>query len=48
MGRARYIVVMAAAKLLDPFERHLRDGAVLARAKVAACKESAAPYGNTR
>ena len=56
--RIRYIVILAAAALLgaylhathkdQSYESHLRDGAVLACAKIAACKESAIQYANTR
>lgn len=56
--QARYVVILAAAALLgaylhathkdQSYESHLRDGAFLACAKIAACKESATEYANTR
>lgn len=58
LERVRYIVVLVVAVLLgaylhanhkdQSYEDHLRDGAVLACAKIAACKESATQYANTR
>ncbi|MCK1511382.1 hypothetical protein IVB22_02095 [Bradyrhizobium sp. 190] len=58
VDRARYIVILAAAVLLgaylhathkdQSYESHLRDGAVLACAEIAACKESVTQYANTR
>ncbi|MFK4647361.1 hypothetical protein ABIF96_005935 [Bradyrhizobium ottawaense] len=58
LERARYIVVLVAAALLgaylhanhkdDSYESALRDGAVLACAKIVACKAAAAEYANTR
>ncbi|MCA1544155.1 hypothetical protein I6F18_29885 [Bradyrhizobium sp. NBAIM32] len=58
LERARYVVVLVVAALLgaylharhdsDSYESHLRDGAMLACAKIAACKESATQYANTR
>ncbi|MGY2902167.1 hypothetical protein [Bradyrhizobium sp. URHC0002] len=56
--RIRYVVILAVAGLLGAYlhanhkdqshDSYLRDGAVLACAKIAACKESAAQYANTR
>ncbi len=56
--RFRYVVILAAAALLgaylhaahkeQSYESHLRDGAVLACAQIAACKASATQYANTR
>ncbi|MEY9109317.1 hypothetical protein ABH999_005513 [Bradyrhizobium yuanmingense] len=58
LERARYVVVLVAAALLgaylhanhkdDSYENALRDGAVLACSKMAACKAAAAEYANTR
>ncbi|KYH02491.1 hypothetical protein [Bradyrhizobium sp. DOA1] len=58
LERARYVVVLVAAALLgaylhanhkgDSYEDALRDGAVLACSKMAACKAMAAEYANTR
>jgi hypothetical protein len=58
LERARYIVILVAAALLgaylhanhkdQSYESALRDGAVLACAEIAACKESARQYANTR
>lgn len=58
LERARYIVILVVAVLLgaylhanhkdQSYEDHLRDGAVLACAKIAVCKESATQYANTR
>ncbi|MCK1490731.1 hypothetical protein IVB14_09980 [Bradyrhizobium sp. 180] len=58
LERARYVVVLIAAALLGAYlhanhkdgsyENALRDGAVLACANIAACKESAIQYANTR
>lgn len=58
LERARYIVILVAAALLgaylhanhkdDLYESALRDGAVLACSKMAACKAAAADYANTR
>lgn len=58
LERARYVVVLVAAALLgaylnashkeDSYESHLRDGAFIACDKIAACKESAIQYANTR
>jgi hypothetical protein len=58
VDRVRYIVILAAAVLLgaylqamhidQSYESHLRDGAVLACAEIAACKELATQYANTR
>lgn len=58
LERARYLVILVAAALLgaylhahhedQSYENHLRDGAVLACAKIAVCKESATQYANTR
>ncbi|MCK1508403.1 hypothetical protein [Bradyrhizobium sp. 18] len=57
LERARYVVVLVAAALLgaylhanhkdESYESALRDGAVLACAKIANCKESAIQYANT-
>ncbi|AWL92639.1 hypothetical protein CIT37_10760 [Bradyrhizobium ottawaense] len=54
----RYVVILAAAVLLgaylhanhkdDSYESALRDGAVLACSKMAACKTAATEYANTR
>lgn len=54
----RYVVILAAAALLgaylhanhkdDSYESALRDGAVLACSKMAACKAAATEYANTR
>lgn len=56
--RARYVVVLVAAALLgaylhanhkdDSYENALRDGAVLACAKIPACAAAATDYANTR
>ena len=56
--RVRYIVILAAAGLLgaylhanhkdQSYESHHRDGAVRACAEIAACKEAATQYANTR
>ena len=58
LERARYVVILVAAALLgaylhanhkdQSYESQLREGAVLACAKIAACKESATQYANTR
>lgn len=58
LERARYIVILVAAALLgaylhanhkdDSYESALRDGAVLACAKIAACKAAATDYANAR
>ncbi|TFV37104.1 hypothetical protein E4K66_20600 [Bradyrhizobium frederickii] len=58
LERARYVVVLVAAALLgaylhanhkdDSYENALRDGAVLACSKMAACKAAATDYANTR
>ncbi|MCK1475010.1 hypothetical protein IVB27_09410 [Bradyrhizobium sp. 197] len=58
LERARYVVVLVAAALLgaylhanhkdESYESALRDGAVLACAKIAACKAAATDYANTR
>ncbi|MBB4257726.1 hypothetical protein [Bradyrhizobium sp. CIR3A] len=58
LERARYVVVLVAAALLgaylhanhkdESYESALRDGAVLACAKIAACKAAASDYANTR
>ncbi|KRR09289.1 hypothetical protein CQ12_39975 [Bradyrhizobium jicamae] len=58
LERARYVVILVAAALLgayihathkdQSYESALRDGAVLACAKIAACKAAAADYANTR
>lgn len=58
LERARYLVVLVAAALLgaylhanhkdDSYENALRDGAVLACSKMAACKAAATEYANTR
>jgi hypothetical protein len=58
LERTRYIVILIAAALLgaylqanhkdDSYESALRDGAVLACSKMAACKASATEYANTR
>ncbi|PSO30911.1 hypothetical protein [Bradyrhizobium sp. MOS002] len=56
--RIRYVVILAAAALLgaylhanhkdESYESALRDGAVLACSKMAACKAAATEYANTR
>ncbi|MCK1709078.1 MULTISPECIES: hypothetical protein [unclassified Bradyrhizobium] len=58
LERARYIVILVAAALLgaylhanhkdDSYENALRDGAVLACSKMAACKAAATEYANMR
>ncbi|MDA9491625.1 hypothetical protein [Bradyrhizobium sp. CCBAU 11361] len=58
LERARYVVILVAAALLgaylhanhkdDSYENALRDGAVLACSKIAACKAAATEYANTR
>lgn len=58
LERARYVVVLVAAALLGAYlhanhkdgsyENALRDGAVLACSKMAACKAAAIEYANTR
>ncbi|WP_338312911.1 hypothetical protein [Bradyrhizobium sp. TM239] len=58
LERARYVVVLVAAALLgaylhanhkdNSYEGALRDGAVLACAKIAQCKAAATDYANTR
>ncbi|MCW2223172.1 putative permease [Bradyrhizobium japonicum] len=58
LERARYVVILVAAALLgaylhahhkdQSYESALRDGAVLACAEIAACREDAAKYANTR
>lgn len=58
LERARYVVVLVAAALLgaylhanhkdDSYEKALRDGAVLACSRIAACKAAATDYANTR
>lgn len=58
LERVRYVAILVAAALLgaylhanhkdDTYESALRDGAVFACAKIAACKESAMQYANTR
>ncbi|MCK1339963.1 hypothetical protein IVB38_29155 [Bradyrhizobium sp. 38] len=58
LERARYVVVLVAAALLgaylhanhkdDSYENALRDGAVLACSKIAACKAAATKYASTR
>ncbi|SDG87620.1 hypothetical protein SAMN05216338_1003288 [Bradyrhizobium sp. Rc2d] len=58
LERARYVVVLVAAALLgaylhanhkdESYEAALREGAVLASAKIAACKSAATDYANTR
>lgn len=58
LERARYVVVLVTAALLgaylhanhkdDSYESALRDGAVLACSKIAACKAAATEYANTR
>lgn len=58
LERARYVVVLVAAALLgaylhanhkdDSYESALRDGAVVACSKMAACKAAATEYANTR
>lgn len=58
LERARYVVILVAAALLgaylhanhkdDSYESALRDGAVLACSKMAACKAAATEYANTR
>lgn len=58
LERSRYVVVLVAAALLgaylhanhkdDSYENALRDGAVLACSKMAACKAAAADYANAR
>ncbi|MDA9539504.1 hypothetical protein ACM41_25735 [Bradyrhizobium sp. CCBAU 21362] len=58
LERARYVVILVAAALLgaylhanhkdDSYENALRDGAVLACSKMAACKAAATEYANTR
>lgn len=58
LERARYVVVLVAAALLGAYlhanhkdgsyESALRDGAVLACSRMAACKAAATEYANTR
>ncbi|EJN07503.1 hypothetical protein PMI42_07785 [Bradyrhizobium sp. YR681] len=58
LERARYIVILIAAALLgaylhanhkdNSYEIAVRDGAVLACAKIPACKAEATDYANTR
>ncbi|MHC2531854.1 hypothetical protein [Bradyrhizobium diazoefficiens] len=58
LERARYVVILIAAALLgaylhahhkdDSYESALRDGAVLACSKMAACNAAATEYANTR
>ncbi|MBR0717579.1 hypothetical protein [Bradyrhizobium liaoningense] len=58
LERVRYVVILAAAASLgaylhahhqdDSYENALRDGAVLACSKMAACKAAATEYANTR
>lgn len=58
LERARYVVVLVAAALFgaylhanhkdDSYENALREGAVLACSKMAACKAAASEYANTR
>ncbi|GAB9211451.1 hypothetical protein BDS110ZK18_36710 [Bradyrhizobium diazoefficiens] len=58
LERARYVVVLVAAAMLgaylhanhkdDSHENALREGAVLACSKIAACKAAATDYANTR
>jgi len=58
LERARYVVVLVTAVLLgaylhakhkdDSYENALRDGAVLACSKMAACKAAATEYANAR
>ncbi|MEY9281665.1 hypothetical protein [Bradyrhizobium yuanmingense] len=58
LERARYVVILVAAALLGAYlhanhkdtsyEAALRDGAVLSCARIAACKEAARDYANTR
>lgn len=58
LERARYVVILVAAALLgaylhanhkdDSYANALRDGAVLACAKIAACKAEATEYADTR
>ncbi|MCW2082772.1 UNVERIFIED_ORG: hypothetical protein M2193_004947 [Bradyrhizobium japonicum] len=58
LERARYVVILVAAASLgaylhanhkdDSYESALRDGAVLACSKMAACKAAATEYANTR
>lgn len=58
MERVRYVVILVAAALLgaylhanhkdQSYESALRDGAVLACSKIAACKAAATDYANTR
>lgn len=58
LERARYVVVLVAAALLgaylhatykdESYESALRDGAVLACSRMAACKAAATEYANTR
>lgn len=58
LERARYIVVLVAAAVLgaylhanhedDSYESRLRDGAIFACAEIAACKDQAAQYAQSR
>jgi len=58
LERARYVVILVAAALFgaylhanhkdDSYENALRDGAVMACLKMAACKAAATEYANTR
>ncbi|SFM85403.1 hypothetical protein SAMN05216573_1055 [Bradyrhizobium sp. Rc3b] len=58
LERARYVVVLVAAALLgaylyanhkgDSYESAVRDGAVVACLKLAACKAAATDYANNR
>lgn len=58
LERARYVVVLVAAALLgaylhanhkdNSYENALRNGAVMACLKIAACKAAATEYANTR
>lgn len=58
VDQIRYAVILAAAALLgaylhanhkdDSYDSALRDGAVLACSKIAACKAAATEYANTR
>lgn len=58
VNRLRYVVILVAAAFLgayihathkdQSYEGRLRDGAFIACAKMAACKESAAQYANAR
>lgn len=58
LEQARYIVILVVAALLgaylhaiqkdDSYESALRDGAMLACSKIAACEAAATEYANTR